>query len=79
MNDATTLASTALREVLAVITTVVDEHALDDDVAQTAADGLEAVCRKYLGTAPVPRIFEGRDALDYLAEELDQINADTNR
>lgn len=76
MNDTTAVTSAALRQTVGVFLRAMDEHDLDDDVAQTVADGLERVCRRYVGASLVPTSLEGRDALEFLAGELTDINDD---
>jgi hypothetical protein len=78
MKDTTTVTSAALRQAVCVLLEVVDEHGLDEDVAQAAADGLERICKKYVGASVIPSSLEGRDALAFLADELTDINADTD-
>jgi hypothetical protein len=74
MKDATMITSAALRQAVGVVLTMMDEHDLDDDVAQTAADGLERICRKYVGATSIPTNLEGRDALEFLVGELTDLN-----
>ena len=76
MKDTTAVASAALRQAVGVVIQAMDEHELDEDVAQTVADGLERICRKYVGASSIPSNLEGRDALEFLASELADINED---
>jgi hypothetical protein len=76
MKDATMITSAALRQAVEVVLATMDEHDLDEDVAQTAADCLERICRKYVGATLVPASLEGRDALEFLIGELTDLNDD---
>jgi len=76
MKDATVVTSAALRQAVGVVIHTMDEHDLDEDVAQTVAEGLERVCRRYVGARAVPARCEGRDALEFLAGQLADINDD---
>jgi hypothetical protein len=60
----------ALHDLVQTLRERVDELELDEDSAQSLADGLETTCRKYVGIEPVPHHMDGREALAFLDEAL---------